>query len=133
VAAGIVLPLGETSIQSERLGTRHRAAVGITEQTDAVVVVVSEESGGIALVERARIVRQLDEERLRTALTALLQPQAMSSRSARAGAGPTVRGIRSLRPPRRSTSGGDAATPASATTVATPPVPAAVEGGKQGS
>ena len=49
VAAGIVLPLGETSIQAERLGTRHRAAVGITEQTDAVVVVVRGE-----WIDRAR-------------------------------------------------------------------------------
>ena len=102
VAAGIVLPLGETSIQTERLGTRHRAAVGITEQTDAVVVVVSEESGSIALVERARIVRQLDEDRVRTALSSLLQPAAVRSRTSRASGAQAVRGIRSLRPPRRS-------------------------------
>jgi len=72
LAAGAVLPLAETTVQSERMGTRHRAALGITEQTDAVAVVVSEETGTVALVERARIVRNLDEERLRTALTALL-------------------------------------------------------------
>jgi diadenylate cyclase len=72
LAAGAVLPLAETTVQSERLGTRHRAALGITEQTDALAVVVSEESGTVALVERARIVRKLDEERLRNALIALL-------------------------------------------------------------
>jgi diadenylate cyclase len=72
VAAGAVLPLAETTVHSERLGTRHRAALGITEQTDALAVVVSEETGSVALVERARIVRNMDEERLRTALVALL-------------------------------------------------------------
>ena len=61
VAAGALLPLAETSIHTERFGTRHRAALGITEQTDAVVVVVSEENGQISLVERARIVRNLTE------------------------------------------------------------------------
>ena len=63
VAAGALLPLAETSIHTERFGTRHRAALGITEQTDAVVVVVSEENGQISLVERARIVRNLNEAR----------------------------------------------------------------------
>ena len=53
VAAGALLPLAETSIHTERFGTRHRAALGITEQTDAVVVVVSEENGQISLVERS--------------------------------------------------------------------------------
>ncbi|MGH2408377.1 MAG: diadenylate cyclase CdaA, partial [Candidatus Limnocylindrales bacterium] len=80
VAAGVMLPLAETTLNVERLGTRHRAALGITEQTDAVVVVVSEESGTIALVERARIVRNLDEERLRAALLALLRPSGTRGR-----------------------------------------------------
>src|SRR5690349_19279829 len=44
LAAGALLPLAETTLQSQRYGTRHRAALGITEQTDAVVVVVSEEN-----------------------------------------------------------------------------------------
>jgi len=72
VAAGVVLPLSETGLYRERFGTRHRAALGITEQTDALAVVVSEETGSIGLVERGRIVRNLDEDRLRTALLALL-------------------------------------------------------------
>jgi diadenylate cyclase len=72
VAAGVVLPLSETGLYRERFGTRHRAALGITEQTDAVAVVVSEETGSIGLVERGRIVRNLDEDRLRSTLGALL-------------------------------------------------------------
>ncbi len=72
VAAGVVLPLSETGLYRERFGTRHRAALGITEQTDAVAVVVSEETAAISLVERGRIVRNLDEDRLRTTLLTLL-------------------------------------------------------------
>ena len=74
LAAGALLPLAETTVQAERFGTRHRAALGITEQTDAVVVVVSEENGQISLVERARIVRNLNEAQLARAITALLNP-----------------------------------------------------------
>jgi diadenylate cyclase len=74
LAAGAVLPSAETTIPLERFGTRHKAALGITEQTDAIVVVVSEESGQISLVERARIVRNLDEGKLARAIAALLHP-----------------------------------------------------------
>jgi uncharacterized protein (TIGR00159 family) len=75
LAAGAVLPSAETTIPLERFGTRHKAALGITEQTDAIVVVVSEESGQMSLVERARIVRNLDEANLERAITALLHPK----------------------------------------------------------
>ncbi|HVA87146.1 MAG TPA: diadenylate cyclase CdaA [Candidatus Saccharimonadales bacterium] len=74
LAAGALLPLAEMTLQSERFGTRHRAALGITEQTDAVVVVVSEENGQVSLVERARIVRNLDEAQLARAVETLLNP-----------------------------------------------------------
>ncbi|MGD0018223.1 MAG: diadenylate cyclase CdaA [Candidatus Limnocylindrales bacterium] len=75
LAAGALLPSAETTIPLERFGTRHKAALGMTEQTDALVVVVSEESGQISLVERARIVRNLDEAKLARALMAHLHPQ----------------------------------------------------------
>ena len=76
VAAAALLPLAETSIHTERFGTRHRAALGITEQTDAVVIVVSEENGQISLVERARIVRNLTQAGLARAIRGLLDPAA---------------------------------------------------------
>ncbi len=75
IAAGALLPLAETTIHTERFGTRHRAALGITESTDAVVVVVSEENAQVSLVERARIVRNLNEAQLARALRTLLTPQ----------------------------------------------------------
>src|SRR3954451_6861152 len=74
LAAGALLPLAEMTVHTERFGTRHRAALGITEQTDAVVVVVSEENGQISLVQRARIVRNLNEPQLARSLRTLLQP-----------------------------------------------------------
>lgn len=80
LAAGTVLPLGETTVHSERFGTRHRAALGTTEQTDAIVVVVSEENGQISLVERARIRRNLNETQLTRALRTTLEPPADRAR-----------------------------------------------------
>jgi len=72
VAASCVLPLAETIVSATHLGTRHRAAVGITEQTDAIAIVVSEETGIISMARHGRIVRHLDEQRLTTLLQALL-------------------------------------------------------------
>ncbi len=74
LAAGAVIErLAESPAHAERFGTRHRAAFGITEETDALAVVVSEETGSISLIERGRIVRNLDEDKLRVALVTLLK------------------------------------------------------------
>src|SRR5216684_5513981 len=59
-AAGCFLPLTTNPNVSKVLGTRHRAAIGLTEETDAVVVVVSEEEGTISLVREGRITRDVD-------------------------------------------------------------------------
>ncbi|MGI5915627.1 MAG: diadenylate cyclase CdaA [Anaerolineae bacterium] len=75
IAAACVLPLAESIPSDIHLGTRHRAAVGITEQTDAIAIVVSEETGIISMTRNGRIVRHLDERRLGTLLHALLRPQ----------------------------------------------------------
>ncbi|HET7678157.1 MAG TPA: diadenylate cyclase CdaA [Candidatus Limnocylindrales bacterium] len=94
LAAGVVFELSETTYQGERFGTRHRAAMSITEQTDAVAIVVSEETGAVSLVERARRLRISDEERLRTALVGLLRPGGTT----RAGLpGAALRGRRRVR------------------------------------
>ena len=75
-SAGVLLPLSQNVLDSERYGTRHRAAIGISEQTDAIVVVVSEETGSISLVVRGRIERNLTEEQLRRRIFNLIRPQA---------------------------------------------------------
>lgn len=72
LAANVVLPLSEDVIGQRRYGTRHRAAKGITEQTDALAIVVSEETGAISLVNDGRMVSYLNETRLRHMLAGLL-------------------------------------------------------------
>jgi diadenylate cyclase len=73
LAANVVLPLSEDVIGPRRYGTRHRAAKGISEQTDALAVVVSEETGAISLVNDGRMASYLNESRLRTMLAGLLR------------------------------------------------------------
>jgi diadenylate cyclase len=73
-AASCFLPLTLNPRLSKELGTRHRAAIGITEDTDAVAVVVSEESGVISFVERGEITRYLNSTELRERIRAALQP-----------------------------------------------------------
>ncbi len=72
VSAGCVFPLSQQEQLSKTLGTRHRAAIGLTEETDAIVVAVSEETGTISVAYRGRLSRGLDEERLRRVLTSVL-------------------------------------------------------------
>ncbi|MDQ2680682.1 MAG: diadenylate cyclase CdaA [Candidatus Eremiobacteraeota bacterium] len=62
VAAGCFLPLAEQSLTERRIGTRHRAALGLSEQTDAVVVIVSEETGGIAVAREGRLSHNIEDE-----------------------------------------------------------------------
>ncbi len=64
VAASVVLPLSDNTAATSQLGTRHRAALGITEQSDAIAVVVSEETGQISIAQNGQLIRNLDAERL---------------------------------------------------------------------
>ncbi len=123
VAAAAVLPLSEASGSRERLGTRHRAALGITEQTDAIAVVVSEETGRISLMDHGRALRDLDEERLRARLVALLRPG--DGRGRAAGIGTFARGKRPrvLRRRDRGRPGDTTAAAPAAGTASTPPNP----------
>ncbi|MHB8707806.1 MAG: diadenylate cyclase CdaA [Desulfuromonadales bacterium] len=73
--AGCFLPLTQNPSVSPRLGTRHRAAIGLTELVDAVAVVVSEETGRVSVVVSGKMTRDLDPITLRKVLRRLLEPQ----------------------------------------------------------
>lgn len=78
VAASCYLPLSDRPDIGKELGTRHRAAVGITEHSDALAVVVSEETGKISVAEGGQLTRDLDERALTERLTAGLNPSSPS-------------------------------------------------------
>jgi diadenylate cyclase len=79
VAAACVLPLASGTISDRQIGLRHRASIGVTEETDAVAVVVSEETGVISVAHDGRMIRRLDGKRLRMTLQALYPPPAPPS------------------------------------------------------
>ena len=81
MAASCTLPLSDRSDAGFH-GTRHRAALGVTERTDAVAVVVSEETGQISIAANGRIISNLDGPRLRGILRSLLLPSIDMDRSA---------------------------------------------------
>ncbi|MCL7749667.1 diadenylate cyclase CdaA [Halalkalibacter alkaliphilus] len=68
LAAACYLPLSENPFISKELGTRHRAALGVSEVTDSITIVVSEETGSISLTKNGELHRELDEEKLRSLL-----------------------------------------------------------------
>lgn len=79
-AAGCFLPLADRPISEGRLGTRHRAALGLSEQTDAVVVIVSEETGAITIARAGKLTRPIEDE---TRMIKMLLAVTRAPRSAR--------------------------------------------------
>ena len=79
VAGACVMPLSSSGILTRsperQMGLRHRAALGTSEATDAITVVVSEETGSISIAHNGRMIRRLDSERLENILLAFYQPQ----------------------------------------------------------
>jgi diadenylate cyclase len=78
--AACIFPLTQRQDLNKSLGTRHRAAIGLTEETDAVVVVVSEETGAVSYAYRGQLVRGVTLEELRAFLTSVLIRPASQSR-----------------------------------------------------
>ena len=80
VAAACVLPLSSSGILNRsperQMGLRHRAALGISEQSDAIALVISEETGAIAIAHAGRMIRRIDSERLENILIAFFRPTA---------------------------------------------------------
>ncbi len=74
LSAACVLPLSTAFLADRQLGLRHRAALGVTEESDAIAVVVSEERGSVAIAHNGRIIRNLDVKRLEVVLQAFFQP-----------------------------------------------------------
>src|SRR5512138_916449 len=84
VAAACVMPLSSSGILNRsperQMGLRHRAALGISEASDAITVVVSEETGSISIAHGGRMIRRLDSERLENILLAFYRPSDIPSR-----------------------------------------------------
>ncbi|GAA0430661.1 diadenylate cyclase CdaA [Lentibacillus halophilus] len=80
-AAACYLPLSESPFISKELGTRHRAAMGISEVTDAITIVVSEETGSISFTENGELKRNLDKDGLRRYLRQKLSQSLKASES----------------------------------------------------
>ena len=79
LAAACILKLSDDYTISRELGTRHRAAIGMTESTDAVTLIVSEETGIISMAREGRLTRYLDTKSLTILLTELFAPDQLSS------------------------------------------------------
>ncbi|GCD11291.1 diadenylate cyclase CdaA [Clostridium tagluense] len=73
IAAGCFLPLTNNDKISKKLGTRHRAAIGITETSDALTIIVSEETGTISLAVNGRLVRNYDRDKLKKILVQIIK------------------------------------------------------------
>lgn len=85
VAAAVLLPLSEAMDAYADLGTRHRAALGLSEQTDAIAIIVSEETGAISIAESGRLIRNVSEEKLRRMLVSTRTPRRYMRRTAVSG------------------------------------------------
>jgi len=74
-AAACFLPLTDNANISKELGTRHRAALGISERSDSLAIIVSEETGAISIAENGTIARHLDSKTLKQILTDMYKPK----------------------------------------------------------
>lgn len=133
-AAGAFLPLTTNPRVDKTLGTRHRAALGLSESTDAVVVVVSEETGVVSVAFRGELTRRLDGDELRDLLQKLFSENLPEENLIRRGGRGFLQRLRSARHPRVAKKSGDdmpaapTVAPPSAPTSAPTPTSAPPEG-----
>mgnify|MGYP000802380342 FL=1 len=80
VSATCYLPLSDSVEIGKEMGTRHRAAVGISEVSDSITVIVSEETGGISIARDGKIIRHLDPQRLRDELAVLREEKGQNKK-----------------------------------------------------
>jgi diadenylate cyclase len=83
IAAGCTLPLSQSGEWEQLLGTRHRAAIGLTEETDAIAIIVSEETGAISIAVDGKITRYLNPQTLNSILVDYLVPKSDKSDTTR--------------------------------------------------
>src|SRR5262249_1931413 len=111
--AACIFPLTQRQDLNKSLGTRHRAAIGLSEETDAVVIVVSEETGAISYAHKGQMVRGVTIEELRAFLTSVIVHQTKSSgnfawlralTAEKVAPGPAVITRQEIRPPRSESS-----------------------------
>lgn len=89
-AAGCLLPLSDSPDMEKTFGTRHRAGLGLSEETDAIAIVVSEETGVISLAVKGKITSGLDEKSLRNVLGRLIKGDSGNSKGDRLAQGSTI-------------------------------------------
>jgi len=90
VAAGCILPLSQDRSHGVQYGTRHRAAIGMTEETDAVVVVISEETGSMSVAFRGKLGRCVDDQDLMESLSNIMRSPAKETGKAPADSTPVL-------------------------------------------
>ena len=96
--AGVFFPMNDARVVDDSFGSRHRAALGITEETDAVVVIVSEERGTISFCFNGNIASNLDGPKLRTMLEAIFRPEVRKKSRRKTGHREAQESVRTVEP-----------------------------------